>query len=339
MEGYVNGRKFDARRRAVIRGTGSAVPAKILDNAALEKLVETSDEWITTRTGIKERRIISEGETTASLALEAGKRALDRAGMLPSDLDMIICATITPEMVFPATACFVQDGLGNRSCSAFDLTAACSGFTYAMATAGSFISSGQIDTAMVIGAETLSTITNYADRTSCILFGDGAGAAILKAEENTDRGLIYSSLHADGSGWQTLCCKAYGSRYPAGKPLPEGIGYYMDIRGRETYQLAVRRIVELIEESYRVCGICSDDIKMLIPHQMKARIIESVGKRLDLPPEKIFVNIDRYGNTSAASIAIAMDEAIRQKHLKEGDLIVLVAFGAGITWAVNLIRL
>jgi 3-oxoacyl-[acyl-carrier-protein] synthase-3 len=201
------------------------------------------------------------------------------------------------------------------------------------------ILSGIHDRAMVFGAETLSTITNYEDRTSCILFGDGAGAVILEAEENSDRGILYSSLHADGTNWDTLSCRAYGSRNPIGKPLANPTEIYMSIRGRETYQLAVRRIVELIEETYQVCGLSNDDISMVIPHQMNARIIESVVKRLKISSDKMFVNIDKYGNTSAASIAIALDEALRNNHLEKGELIILVSFGAGLTWGVNLIRL
>ena len=326
-------------RRAVIKATGSALPDKILDNADLEKMVDTSDEWITTRTGIKQRRIIEKGESTATLSLQAARQALQRAHVHPDNLDAIICATITPEMVFPSTACFVQDGLNNHNCCAFDLAAACSGFTYAITHAAAMIETEKMKTILVLGAETLSTITDYTDRSSCILFGDGAGAVLLQAEQNSTRGVLYNSLHADGGGWETLCCQAYGSRHPVGKPLDQKNKIYMWIRGRETYQLAVRRIVEMVEETYRKCGISNDDIALIIPHQMNARIIESVVKRLNLPPEKMFVNIDKYGNTSSASIAIALDEAITNDHLKTGDLIILVAFGAGLTWAVNLIRL
>ena len=327
------------QRRAIIAGTGSAVPERVLSNADLEKMVDTSDEWITTRTGIKERRIISNGESTATLALQASRRALEKAGIAGEALDLIICATITPEMVFPSTACFIQQGLEAMGCCAFDLAAACSGLTYAMSVAGAMIETGQVDNALVLGAETLSTITNYEDRSSCILFGDGAGAMVLQAGSDTDRGLLYSSLYADGGGWRTLSCRAYGSRHPVSRDLENKTDVYMEVRGRETYQLAVRRIVEMIEEAYAHQGITSDDIALIVPHQMNARIIESVVKRLHLPPEKMYVNIDRFGNTSSASIGIALDEAIRLGRVKQGDLIILVAFGAGLTWAVNLIRL
>jgi 3-oxoacyl-[acyl-carrier-protein] synthase III len=339
MTKSVPGSQGSSARKAVILATGSATPEKVLDNAMLESMVDTSDDWIATRTGIKQRRIASETQSTATLSLDAARRALDKANLAGSDLDLIICATITPEMVFPATACFIQSGLGNTSCCAFDLSAACSGFIYAMSVATSMIEGGRFDNALVIGAETLSKITNYKDRTSCILFGDGAGAVVLKAHNGTDRGVLYSRMHADGSNWQTLCCQAYGSRNPVSKPLGEPDLVFMNIKGRETYQLAVRRIIELIHEVYSRYHLSNDDIAMVIPHQMNARIIESVVKRLELPREKMFVNIEKYGNTSSASIPIALDEAMRTGRLKKNDLVILVAFGAGLTWGVNLIRI
>ncbi|MHC4258892.1 MAG: beta-ketoacyl-ACP synthase III [Planctomycetota bacterium] len=325
--------------RAVIKATGSAVPDKILDNAAFEKMVDTTDEWITTRTGIKQRHIVADGESTATLAIRAARKALQTAEFQGKDLGLIVCATITPEMVFPATACFVQEALSDNDCCAFDVSAACNGYILGITLATTMISAGQAKNALVIGAETLSTITNYKDRSSCILFGDGAGAVLLEAEENTIHGVLYSRLHADGSGWEALSCHAYGSRYPASKKLDDENRVYMQVNGRETYQLAVRRIVEMVKEVYQTCGISNDDIAMVIPHQMNLRIIESASKRLDLPEEKIFTNIDKYGNTSSASIAIALDEAISQGLLEVGDLVILVSFGAGLTWGVNLIRL
>ncbi|MBN1766656.1 MAG: ketoacyl-ACP synthase III [Sedimentisphaerales bacterium] len=325
-------------RRAVVIGTGSSVPDQILTNFDLEKIVDTSDEWITTRTGIKERRIASDDQTTASLGLEAARQAINKAGIKGENIDLIICTTITPEMVFPSTACIIQNGLNCIGSCAFDLAAACSGYTYGIAIASSFIERGQCNTALVVGSETLSRITNYEDRTSCILFGDGAGAVLLQARESSERGVLYTSLHADGHNWEVLSCRAYGSRYPVGKPLDDPSYMYMELRGRETYQLAVRRIVEMIEEAYDHFGISNDDITLIIPHQMNARIIESVVKRLKLPENKMYVNIEKYGNTSAASIAIALDEAVSEGKINEGDLIVLVAFGGGLTWAVNLIK-
>lgn len=327
------------RFRAVVAGSGSFLPEKILTNEDFTKIVETSDEWITTRTGIKERHIAASHETTATLAAEAARRALDDAGMKPEELELIIIGTITPEMVFPSTACFVQHQIGASNAWAFDLSAACSGFVYSLSIAHEFIGSGRYKNALVIGAETLSRITNYKDRGSCILFGDGAGALIVKAAEEGPMGIMYSTSFSDGGGWQALKCIAYGSRNPVGKPLEHPDMVYMDINGREVYQMAVRRIVELVNECLEKCDLDVDDIAMFIPHQMNARIIESVGKRLRFTDDKIFINIDRYGNTSAASIPIALDEYRRTGKVKSGDIVLLVAFGGGLTWGANVIQL
>lgn len=325
---------------AVIAGTGSFVPEKILTNEDFTKIVETSDEWITTRTGIRERRVASEEQSTATLAAEAARRALTDAGMKAEELDIIIVATITPEMVFPSTACFVQAAIGAVHAWAFDLSAACSGFVYALAIAQQYIGSGRYRSALVIGAETLTRITDYSDRASCILFGDGAGAAILKAEVSSrSMGVMYSTAFSDGSGWTALNCKAYGSRYPASKPLPDPKMTQMTINGKEVYHMAVRRIVELVNECLEKCDLSIKDIAMFIPHQMNARIIESVGKRLHFTDDQIFINIDKYGNTSAASIPIALDEARKTGRLKQGDIVLLVAFGGGLTWGANVIQL
>ncbi|OHB59088.1 MAG: 3-oxoacyl-ACP synthase [Planctomycetes bacterium RBG_13_44_8b] len=329
----------DSAFRAVIAGTGSAIPQKQLTNEDLTKMVETSDEWITTRTGIKVRHIAAQEETTASLSVEAAKKALQQAGISAEDLELIIVATVTPEMVFPATACFVQDALGAKKAWAFDLSAACSGFVYALSIAQHFMISGKYDNILVIGAETLSKITDYKDRTSCILFGDGAGAAIVKRGSlNGPRGVFYSTNGSDGSGWTSLRCPAYGSKYPADRPLENPNDIYMQINGREVYQLAVRKIVETVEDCMAHCDLSIDDIKLVIPHQMNARIIESVAKRLELADEKVFINIDKYGNTSAASIPIALDECMQQGRIKKGDIVVLVAFGGGLTWGANVIE-
>jgi 3-oxoacyl-[acyl-carrier-protein] synthase-3 len=325
--------------RAVIVGTGSCIPEKQLTNEDLTKMVDTSDEWITSRTGIKVRHIAQENQTTASLATEAAKRALQRAGVSAEDVELIIVATITPEMVFPATACFVQEQLGAKKAWAFDLSAACSGFVYALSIAQHFVIAGKYDNVLVIGAETLSKITDYKDRKSCILFGDGAGAALIKKGNlNGPRGIFYSTSGSDGSGWPSLNCPAYGSRYPADKPLENPSLIYMQINGREVYQLAVRKIIETIEDCLTNCNLSANDITLFIPHQMNARIIESVAKRLQLPDEKVFLNIDKYGNTSAASIPIALDECIRQGRISKGDIVLLVAFGGGLTWGANVIE-
>jgi 3-oxoacyl-[acyl-carrier-protein] synthase-3 len=327
------------KRRAVLVGTGSYVPEKILTNEDLMKIVDTSDEWITTRTGIKTRHVVSDGETTATLAAEAARRALADAGMAAEELNMIVLGTITPEMVFPSTACFVQDMIGAKNAWAFDLSAACSGFVYGLSIAQQFVSSGMYKNALVIGAETLTRITNYEDRGSCILFGDGAGAVILQSASEGSQGVMYSTSFSDGSGWTSLNCPAYGSRNPVNKPLADPSMLYMSIDGRAVYQTAVRRIVELVNECMEKCDLAIEDIAMFIPHQMNARIIESVGKRLKFTDDRIFINIDKYGNTSAASIPIALDECRRAGKLKSGDIVLLVAFGGGLTWGANVIQI
>ena len=322
---------------ANIIGTGSCVPEKRLTNDDLAKMVETNDEWITQRTGIKERRIVGEGESTASLAIVAAKRALEDAGLSAKELDAVICGTITPEMVFPSTACFVAAALGLTSTPAFDVTAACSGFIYTLTTAAAFIKSGMYRNVLVIGAETLSRITDYQDRGSCILFGDGAGAVVLQQTSDPKHGLIHSTLHADGNGWEMLYCPP-GSRHVVDAKMLEGRGQFMKLKGREVYKFAVQRFEELIDEALRKCELTVDDVALIVPHQVNQRIIDSAMEKLHLPKEKAFVNIDKYGNTSAASIPIALDEARKAGRIKKGDVVVFVAFGAGLTWANAVVR-
>ena len=325
--------------RAVIKGCGSFTPKKILSNEDLSKMVDTSDEWITTRTGIKTRHITEDHETTAYLASEAAKNALADAKVHAKDIDLIIVATITPEMVFPSTACFVQKSIGAVNAFAFDLAATCSGFVYSLSVAQQFIENGRYKNALVIGAETLTKITNWKDRTSCILFGDGAGAAVLERSSDKDRGILYSTLYSDGNYWDTLICRAYGSRYPAAKKLDDKNKIYMEIKGREVYQLAVRRIVEVVNECLEKCNLKKEDVAKIISHQMNARIIESVAKRLELPEGKMFINISDYGNTSSASVPIAFDECVKKGKVKKGDVVIFVAFGGGLTWGATVIRL
>ena len=325
--------------RALLTGTGFSLPEKVVSNDDIALRVDTSDEWINTRTGIKRRRVASEKETTGLLASAAARKALSQAGVDPAQLDLIIVGTVTPEMVFPSTACFVQESIGATGAWSFDLAAACSGFVYALSTAQQFIESGRVKKALVIGADCLSKLTNWEDRTTCILFGDGAGAAILEQGTDPDRGILYSTSGSDGKHWEALNCQAYGSRYPASKPLDDPNKIYISIKGREIYQQAVRKIVELIEECLTQCQLVSDQVKMVIPHQMNARIIESVAKRLSLPDEKVFINIADYGNTSAASIPIALAECLEARHVTTGDIVIFVAFGAGMTWGANVIRL
>jgi len=339
MNKEVDGRY--APYRAVIAGTGSYVPQKVLTNEELAKRpdINTSDEWITTRTGIKRRHIAAEDESTADLATGAAKMALAEAELEGKDLDLIIVATITPEMVFPSTASFVQTALGARKAFVFDLAAACSGFVYGLAIASQFLESGRYSNALLIGAETLSKITNWKDRTSCILFGDGAGAVVLKRMKEPGRGVIYSTMGADGESWKALNCQAYGSRHPAWKKLPNDDMIYMEIHGRLVYQQAVRKIVTTVHKCLKKCGLSIDDVAMMVSHQMNARIIESAAKRLKLADGKFFVNIHEYGNTSAASLPIAFDDCRKRGKIKEGDTVILVAFGAGLTWGANVVRL
>jgi len=323
---------------AIIAGTGSALPEKRLTNDDLSKMVDTNDEWIVQRTGIRERRIAGPDESTATLAAAAARRALEAAGIEPRDLDLIICGTISPEMTFPSTACFVAAALGLTSTPAFDVAAACSGFLYTLQTGVSFIKSGLYRTVLVIGAETLSRITDYTDRGSCILFGDGAGAMVLKRSNDTARGVIYGSLHSDGHGWEMLYCQP-GSRHPASEEMLAGRHQYMKIKGREVYKFAVQRFEELIEDAMRKCELTPETMKLIVPHQVNQRIIDSAMHKLGIPSDKAFVNIDRYGNTSSASIPIAFDEAMRAGKMSSGDVIILVAFGAGLTWANAVIRM
>ncbi len=323
--------------RAGIRGTGSALPAKALTNADLERMVDTNDEWITTRTGIKERRVVVEGESTATLAAEAARRALAAAGLEARALDLVIVATVTPDNQFPSTACKVQALIGADRAGAFDLGAACSGFLYSLHVARSMVASGAARNVMVIGAETLSRIVDYTDRTSCILFGDGAGAAVVSSE--FERGeILPHHLYADGGGYEIMWLQAGGS---AQRLTPEAMAagqHFLRIRGREVYKFAVSRFVELVNEQRAAHPDL--ELGLVIPHQVNLRIIESAREKLDIPMERIFCNIEKYGNTSAASIGIALDEAARSGALDaaRGKQVVFCAFGAGLTWASGSLR-
>jgi 3-oxoacyl-[acyl-carrier-protein] synthase-3 len=323
---------------SILAGFGSQMPEKRLTNEDLSKLVDTNDEWITQRTGIKERRVAAEDESTASLATSAARKAIASAGLEPKDIELIVCATITPEMVFPSTACFVGAALGLNGVPAFDMSAACSGFIYALVTGANFVRAGQFRNVLVIGAETLSRITDYTDRSSCILFGDGAGAVVLQRSSDPGRGLIYSSLHADGAGAEAMKCMP-GSRHPLNQALIDNRQQFMKIKGREVYKFAVTKFEELIHEAMRACELTAEQLKLIIPHQVNQRIIDSAMEKLGLPPEKAYVNIDRYGNTSAASIPIALDEAYRAGRFEAGDAVIFVAFGGGLTWANAVVRM
>jgi 3-oxoacyl-[acyl-carrier-protein] synthase-3 len=323
---------------AIIAGTGSCVPEKRLTNEDLSRLVDTSDEWIVQRTGIKERRIAAPGESTLNFSSKAATMALKAAGIEPKHLDLILVGTVTPELTMPSTACLVAAALGLDRTPGYDLSAACSGFLYALHTATAFIECGRYKHILVIGAETLSRMVDYQDRSSCILFGDGGGAVVLSRSQEPRRGVLYSSMHADGNGWEFLYTK-YGARHPISAEMIAGRDHFMKIRGREIYKFAVTRFNELIDDALEKTGLKIDDVKLIVPHQVNLRIIDSAMERLNLPREKAFVNIDRYGNTSAASIPIALDEAVRLGKLKKGDVALMVAFGAGLTWANAVVRM
>jgi 3-oxoacyl-[acyl-carrier-protein] synthase-3 len=320
-----------------ITGIGSYVPERILTNADLEKMVETTDEWITSRTGIKERRIAAADEFTSDLGAKAAERAMKMAGVTAEQIDLIIVATITPDMPFPNTACFVQRKLGARRAAAFDLEAACSGFIYGLEIGQQFIMSRTYETVLVIGAEKLSSIVNWKDRNTCVLFGDGAGAVILQNRPHS-HGLLTAIMGADGNKADLLSMPGGGSRCPA---TAESVGadlHYLRMDGKETFKNAVQAMVAAAHEAMKRCEIDITQIKCVIPHQANRRIIDAVVDRLDGRPEQLFVNLDKYGNTSAASVAIALDEAVASGKIERGDLILLVVFGAGLTWGAAVIE-
>jgi 3-oxoacyl-[acyl-carrier-protein] synthase-3 len=322
---------------AHITGWGMYVPERVMTNADLEKIVDTNDEWIVSRTGIRERRIASDEETTASLATEAALCALEVANLNPADLDLIIVSTSSPEHIFPATACLVQDRLGASKAGAFDLLAACSGFIFALDLATQAIRSGSIKNALVIGSETLSRLLDWNDRTTCILFGDGAGAFVLQAAEEP-AGVLSSVMHSDGSGGDALTIPAGGSRFPTSiETLQNGL-HFVQMDGREVYRFATRAMPQATQEAVEKLGWKMDDIQLIIPHQANMRIIEAAARGLKVPLERCFINLDRYGNTSTASIPIATCEAIQQGRLKPGDKIVFVGFGAGLTWGAAVVQ-
>jgi len=316
---------------AHITGWGMSVPETILTNDDLSKMVETSDEWIRDRTGIRERRIVGDGQTTASLAVEASLKALQGANLHPTDIDLIICSTSTPEHIFPATACLVQDSIGATKAGAFDLLAACSGFIYAVNMAAQSIRSGAIQNALVIGSETLSRFVNWKDRSTCILFGDGAGAFVLQASDMPG-GVLSAVMHSDGSGGDTLILQGGGSKHPATEATVLEGKHYIEMDGNEVFRFATRVMAQATRETLEMAGIELDDVQWIIPHQANIRIIAAAARGLKMPMERFVVNLDRYGNTSTASIPIATVEAAADGRLKPGDRIVLVGFGAGLTW-------
>jgi len=322
--------------KARIIGTGSDVPLKVLYNSDLEKMVDTSDEWITTRTGIKERRIVA-GETASEMATNAAARALEMGNTSPDEVDLIIVATVTPDRSFPSTACFVQSNLGiKRGAMAFDVSAACSGFLYALDIADRYLRSGASQKALVIGVDLFSKIIDWSDRKTCILFGDGAGAALLSGEEG-ERGILSTHSHAEGSLWETLYTPPLAAA-AEGEGGTSGEKPYLKMQGNELFKVAVRTMAEACKEALESNNLSARDIALLIPHQANWRIIRATQDRLGLSEEQVYLNLHRYGNTSAGSIPLALDEAVRGGRVHENDLILFVAFGGGLTWGSALVR-
>lgn len=326
-----------AKRHFGVLGTGLAAPERVLTNAELETIVDTSDEWIVSRTGIRERRIADEGTGSSKLAYEAALRALQGAKMEAQELDVIICATVTPDMAFPATACILQHLLGVQNIPAFDLSAGCSGFGYALTVAESLLAGGQYKKALVVGVDVLSRITDYEDRGTCVLFGDGAGAAVLGAVP-AGFGILSSELGADGSGGSVLQMPAGGSLRPASIASVEARQHYIKMQGSDVFKFAVRIMDEAAKRVVSQAGLTMEDIHWVVPHQANVRIIRAAAARLGIPEERFFVNVDRYGNTSAASIGLALDELARSGDLKHGQYVVLVGFGAGLTWSALVMK-
>lgn len=328
---------MSTKLRATIAGIGAAVPEKIVTNYDLEKMVDTSDEWIRTRTGIRERRIAPETMATSQLAEESARQALAQAGISPDELDLILVATVTPDYPFPATACLVQAALGATRAAAMDISAGCTGFIYALTVGAQFIETGLYSKVLVIGAEVLSRILDWGDRNTCVLFGDGAGAAVLTPAK-PGYGMLSFELGADGGGAKLLYLPAGGSRQPITREVLEQKQNKIYMNGREVFKFAVRIMGDAAEAAITKAGLTYADIDYFIPHQANIRIVEAAAKRLELPMEKVHVNVDRYGNTSAASIGLALNEAVAEGKIKAGDHVVLVGFGAGLTWGAITLR-
>ena len=322
--------------KACIAGTGSYAPAKVVTNADLERMVATSDEWIRERTGIRKRRIAATGEACSDLAVQAGKRALTAAGLAATDLDMILVATCTGDYPLPATACLVQHQLGATKAAACDLSAACCGFVYALSVADAYVKSGMRHV-LVIGSEVMSAITDWTDRNTCVLFGDGAGAVVVSASDG-EQGILSTHLRSDGTLCELIMVPGGGSRTPPSEKVIAERLQYIKMKGNETFKVAVRTLEEIARTTLSANGLRVEDLDLYVPHQANVRILKAVMERLGLPREKVLLNLDRYGNTSAASIPIALDEAVREGRIKDGSLVMLGAFGAGLTWASAVIR-
>ena len=324
--------------RTVILGSGSELPTKVVTNSDFEKLIDTSDEWITTRTGIKERRVLEDGKGTADMAYQASIHALKAAGMEANDLDAIIVGTCTPDYPMPSSACVLEDMLGARKVFSFDVNAACSGFLNALTVTDSFVQTGKIRNALVVGSDVLSRVLNWQDRTTCVLFGDGAGAIVVGASEDRNRGILSARLRTDGSYAKTLYVPAGGSLQPASVESVEKRQHTITMNGKEVFKIAVRAMEEISREVLEEADVSIDEVSMVIPHQANLRIINALADRLKVPIEKVVVNVDKYGNTSAASVPVALDEAWRQGRIAAGDTVLLNSFGAGFAWGAVLIR-
>ncbi len=338
MPGTLHPRTSRPHLRTVsITGVGSYVPERVLTNAELERMVDTSDEWITSRTGIRERRIAADDQATSDLATAAARRALANAGLTAADVDLIIVATITPDMPFPSTACLVQHKLGATRAAAFDLEAACSGFVYALDVGAHFVQSHTYNTVLVIGAEKMSSVVDWTDRNTCVLFGDGAGAAVLQNRPSA-HGLLTTCLGSDGAKAKLLELPAGGSAVPTSATSVANRLHYLRMDGKETFKSAVNAMVSAANEALSRCGVTVERLKCIIPHQANLRILSAVAERLNARKDQLFINVDKYGNTSAASVAIALDEAVEQGRILRGDLVLLVVFGAGLTWGAAVIE-
>jgi 3-oxoacyl-[acyl-carrier-protein] synthase III len=326
------------RSSIIISGTGSYLPANILSNEDITRMVETSDEWIVTRTGIRERRIAAPEEVTSDMAVAASRRAIEAAGLTPEDIDLVIVATITPDMLFPSTACILQRKLNLRPVPSFDIEAACSGFLYVLDIAQAMLRSGNSKHALVVGAEKLSSIVDWTDRSTCVLFGDGAGAVVLSRSDRADVGLLHSLLGSDGNGGDILFMPGGGAGCPATEQSVRAGHHFLKMNGKEVFKVAVRVMEKATLEILEQNSLSPDDVALIIPHQANIRIIEMLAARLKLPLERFGLNIDRVGNTSAASIPLVLDEAVRDGRIKSGDIVLMVAFGAGLTWGSSLVR-
>ena len=323
--------------RARITGTGSYVPEKILTNQDIEKFLDTNDEWIRARTGISERHIAADGEQTSDLATRAAERAMEMAGVSAEDLDLIVVGTITGDYPWPATACIVQGNLGAKNAGAFDVSAACSGFLYALSCAIDRVEAGRCKKALVIGAEVLSRIVNWEDRNTCILFGDAAGAVIVEAGEG-DRGILSTHLHADGTQLELLYQPGFGTKHMPSVEAIKEKNYFLQMQGNEVFKVAVRSMSEVANIALQANGMTAEDVDLFIPHQANIRILNATAKKIGFKEEQVYINVNRFGNTSGATIPLALDEANRAGRLKEGDVVLLDAFGGGFTWAATLLR-